>query len=293
MDGAHYEAAIKLFEKLESNYPFGTYATQAQMEIAYAHYKAQDQAEALASVERFIKLHPNHPQVDYMYYLRGLINFNDQIGFLSFIYAGPDRARPEGDPRSLRRLQGTGRQVPEQQIRAGFDPAHELPDQRDGRLRSARGELLLPPRRLPGRAEPRPGRRDRLRGSPAREEALFIMIRSYDKLGMFDLRDDTQRVFQKNYPNSRFLGGKGNGDAPWWKFWAKSGPQAGAEGCCAVKKTPADAGVFFRPVVPRRRESKFFGHYLHSFTWRLFSLAGGGTPSSAPSTHSLRTPKNA
>ena len=67
MNGGHYEAAIKLFQQLESNYPFGTYAAQAQMEIAYAHYKAGDQAEALAAVERFIKLHPNHAQVDYMY----------------------------------------------------------------------------------------------------------------------------------------------------------------------------------------------------------------------------------
>jgi outer membrane protein assembly factor BamD len=61
--------------------------------------------------------------------------------------------------------------------------------------------------------------------STAREEALFIMIRCYDKLGMPDLRDDTQRIFTANYPNSRFLSGKGSGDASWWKFWAKSGPQ--------------------------------------------------------------------
>src|SRR5438067_9755066 len=87
MDNGHYEAAVKLYQQLESNYPFGTYAAQAQMEIAYAQYKSGDNAEALAAVERFIKLHPNHPQVDYIYYLRGLINFNDHLGFLSIIYA--------------------------------------------------------------------------------------------------------------------------------------------------------------------------------------------------------------
>ena len=160
MDGGHYEAAIKLFERLESSYPFGTYATQAQMEIAYAYYKTQDQAQALAAVERFIKLHPNHPQADYMYYLRGLISFNDQIGFLSGdLFAGSDRARPESDARIVRRLQGAGRQVPGQQIHAGRDLAHEVPGQRDGAVRSARGQLLLPPRRLPGRLQP--GRRAR------------------------------------------------------------------------------------------------------------------------------------
>lgn len=113
MAGQHYEAAIGLFQKLEANYPFGNYALQAQMEIAYAYYKSGDQAQALAAVERFIKLHPNHANVDYMYYLRGLINFNDQISFTGLpVRARPDRARSESHARSVYGLQATGRQVP-------------------------------------------------------------------------------------------------------------------------------------------------------------------------------------
>jgi outer membrane protein assembly factor BamD len=226
MDGAHYEAAIKLFEKLETNYPFGTYATQAQMEIAYAHYKAQDQAEALAAVERFIKLHPNHPQVDYMYYLRGLINFNDQIGFMSFIYAQDPTER---DPKATREAFAAFKELVDK-----FPNSKYAPDaiQRMNYLINAmasyevhvanyyyrRGAYLAALNRAQDAVTNFPT-------SPAREEALFLMIRSYDKLGILDLRDDTQRVFLANYPHSRFLGGKGNGDAPWWKFWAKSGPQ--------------------------------------------------------------------
>jgi outer membrane protein assembly factor BamD len=226
MDGAHYEAAIKLFEKLESNYPFGTYAAQAQMEIAYAHYKAQDQAEALASVERFIKLHPNHPNVDYMYYLRGLVNFNDQIGFMSFIYAQDPTER---DPKATREAFAAFKELVDK-----FPNSKYAPDsiQRMNYLINAmasyevhvanfyyrRGAYLAALNRAQGAVTD-------YADSPSREEALFIMIRAYDKLGMFDLRDDTQRIFQKNYPNSHFLGGKGDGDAPWWKFWAKSGAQ--------------------------------------------------------------------
>jgi outer membrane protein assembly factor BamD len=225
MSGGHYEAAIKLFEKLESNYPFGTYAAQAQMEIAYAHYKAQDQAEALAAVERFIKLHPNHPSVDYMYYLRGLINFNDQIGFMSFIYAQDPTER---DPKATREAFAAFKELVDK-----FPNSKYAPDsiQRMNYLINAmaayevhvanyyyrRGAYLAALNRAQSAVTD-------YSDSPAREEALFIMIRAYDKLGMFDLRDDTQRVFQKNYPDSRFLGGKGSGDAPWWKFWAKSGP---------------------------------------------------------------------
>jgi outer membrane protein assembly factor BamD len=226
MAGGHYEAAIKLYEKLESNYPFGTYAAQAQMEIAYAHYKAQDQAEALAAVERFIKLHPNHPQVDYMYYLRGLINFNDQIGFLSFIYAQDPSER---DPKATREAFAAFKELVDK-----FPNSKYAPDSRErmnylvdamakyevhvANYYYRRGAYLAALNRAQGAVT-------QFTQSPAREEALFIMIRSYDKLGMFDLRDDTQRLFTLNYPDSRFMGGKGSGDAPWWKFWAKWGPK--------------------------------------------------------------------
>jgi outer membrane assembly lipoprotein YfiO len=72
--------AIKYFEKLESRYPYGRYAQQAQIDIAYAYWKDQEPASAIAACDRFIKLHPNHPNVDYVYYLRGLINFNEDLG---------------------------------------------------------------------------------------------------------------------------------------------------------------------------------------------------------------------
>ncbi|MDP2155157.1 MAG: outer membrane protein assembly factor BamD, partial [Sulfuricella sp.] len=77
-----YDKAIKYFEKLEARYPYGRYAQQAQIEVAYAYYKANEPASALAACDRFIKLHPNHPNVDYIYYLKGLVNFNDDLGLL-------------------------------------------------------------------------------------------------------------------------------------------------------------------------------------------------------------------
>ena len=227
MQGANYDAAIKLFQRLESSYPFGTYATQAQMEIAYAHYKAQDQAEALAAVERFIKLHPNHPQVDYMYYLRGLINFNDQIGILSVIYSQDPTER---DPKATREAFAAFKALVDK-----FPNSKYAPDSiaRMNYLINAmasyevhvanyyyrRGAYLAAVNRAQNAVA-------EYSQSPAREEALFIMIRSYDKLGMLELRDDTQRVFQRNYPNSRFLNANASGEAPWWQFWSKSGPKA-------------------------------------------------------------------
>ena len=227
LDNGRYESAVKMYQQLESNYPFGTYAAQAQMEIAYAHYKNNDQAEALAAVERFIKLHPNHPQVDYMYYLRGLVNFNDHIGFLSILYAQDPTER---DPKATREAFAAFKELVDKFPNSKYAPdsiarmkylvnamaAYEV---HVANYYYRRGAYLAALNRAQSAVT-------QFSEATAREEALFIMIRSYDKLGMFDLRDDTQRVFQKNYPDSRFLNPNAKGDAPWWKFWAKTGPKA-------------------------------------------------------------------
>jgi outer membrane protein assembly factor BamD len=110
-----YEKAVKLYEKLEARYPYGRYAQQAQIEIAYAYYKDGEIESAVAAADRFIKLHPNHPSVDYVYYLKGLANFNDDLGILGFI-SGQDmserdrmasRAAVDAFKDEARRLPGT------------------------------------------------------------------------------------------------------------------------------------------------------------------------------------------
>lgn len=221
MNGGHYEAAIKLFERLESNYPFGTYATQAQMEIAYAYYKTNDQAQALAAVERFIKLHPNHPTADYMYYLRGLINFNDQIGFLSAIYSQDPTER---DPKATRESFAAFKALVDK-----FPDSKYTPDaiSRMKYLVNAMAQYEVHVANYYYRRGAYLAALNRAQGAvtdysdaPAIEEALFLMIRCYDKMGNLDLRDDAQRVFVKNYPSSRFLNPNAK-ERSWLNFWSK------------------------------------------------------------------------
>ena len=80
-----YDKAIPLFEKLEGRAAGTPLAQQAQLEKAYAQYKSGEQAQSVATLERFIKLHPASPALDYALYLKGLVNFNDNLGLFSFI----------------------------------------------------------------------------------------------------------------------------------------------------------------------------------------------------------------
>ena len=99
LDSRSYDKAVGYYQKLEGRYPYGRFAQQAQMELAYAYYKDKDPAGAITAAERFIKNHPNHPNVDYLYYLKGLTNFNDDLGIMGYI-SNPDMT--ERDPKAAR-----------------------------------------------------------------------------------------------------------------------------------------------------------------------------------------------
>ena len=95
----NYLRAIKMFETLESRYPYGPYAQQSLLQLAYANYKTGEMTSAVSAADRFIKQYPNHANVDYAYYVKGLANFNEDFGFLTFL-ANQDLS--ERDPKTLR-----------------------------------------------------------------------------------------------------------------------------------------------------------------------------------------------
>jgi outer membrane protein assembly factor BamD len=216
----NYEKAVKYLEKLESRYPFGTYAQQAQMDVAYVYYRQGEQAQALAATERFIKLHPNHPNVDYVYYLRGLINFNDKLSLFNNLSAQDPTER---DPKAAREAYDSFKQLADR-----FPDSKYTPDARD-RMRYLvnamaayevhvadyyyrRGAYLAAANRAQLTVRQYPD-------TPPAEEALYIMMRSYEALGMDSLRADTERVLKLNYPNSAFLRGGGRKSKSWWQIF--------------------------------------------------------------------------
>ncbi len=218
-DGS-YAKSIKYFEKLESRYPYGRYAQQAQIDIAYAYWKDLEPAAAIAACDRFIKLHPNHPNVDYVYYLRGLINFNENLGIMGAI---GNQDMTERDPKSARESFDAFRELVTRFPDSKYTPDAIL---RMKYLVNALASLELHVARYYMKRGAYLAAANRAQYAvlnysdmPATEEALFIMVKAYDALGLTDLRDDAERVMRKNFPNSEYYVRGLDRQEPWWKLW--------------------------------------------------------------------------
>lgn len=221
MGVGNWTQAAKQLERLESRYPFGTYAQQAQIELAYVYWKDGNNAQALAAIDRFERLHPNHVRLDYLYYLRGLITFYQESALLS----GLTRQDPsERDPKGARESFAAFKTL--------LERFPNSPYAEDARLRLnyllnniAMNEVHVARLYYQKQAYVAAVNRaqtaiEEFQGTPAVEEALYILMLSYDKLGMEKLRDDTRRVLDTNFPNSEFIQhGFQKEKGPWWKIW--------------------------------------------------------------------------
>jgi len=218
-DGA-WDKAAKYLEKLESRYPYGRFAQQAQLELGYIYWKGGEIGSALAACDRFIKLHPNHPSVDYVYYLKGLINFNEDLGLLGLISTQDPTER---DPKAAREAFDAFRDLATRFPNSKYTPdaikrmeylvnALASLEVHVARYYFSRGAYVAATNRAQYSLKTYPQ-------APANEEAMFIIVSAYDKLGMNDLRDDANRVMRQNFPNSRFYADGLERKKAWWKLW--------------------------------------------------------------------------
>lgn len=217
----NFEKSVTLLEKLEGRAAGTPLAQQAQLDKAYTQYKAGEQAQALATLDRFQKLHPTSPGLDYALYLKGLVNFNDNLGLFGAL------ARQDLSERDQKAAKESFEAFRE--LVARFPDSRYSPDARDrmtyivnslaqyevhvARYYYSRGAYVAAINRA------QTALADYV-NAPALEEALFIMLRSYEALGLTQLRDDTHRVLVTNYPKSEYLSrGFKSADDPWWKLW--------------------------------------------------------------------------
>jgi outer membrane protein assembly factor BamD len=218
-----YANAIKYLEKLEARYPYGRYAQQAQIELAYVYFKEGEPASAIAACDRFIKLHPNHPNVDYIYYLKGLVNFNEDLGLLGKISS---QDLTERDPKAARDSFDAFKELVSRYPESKYTPdgiermkylvnALASYEVHVARYYMKRGAYVAAANRAQYAML-------NYSQAPAVEEALFVMVRAYDALGMTDLRDDADRVMHKNFPDSAYFKGTAGKKDPWWMLWGNA-----------------------------------------------------------------------
>ena len=203
LEKEHYETAIKKFEALQSRFPYGRYAQQSLLEVAYAYYRQNEPEPAISAAERFIKQYPNHPNVDYAYYVKGLANFGGEKGLLVSL-GGQDPS--ERDPKAS-----------QDSFEAFKDLVTRFPDSKyapDSRVRMqylinslAKYEIHVASYYQRRGAHISAVNRakevlTRYPNSPFTRDALQILVKGYEAMGMKQLRDDAQRVLDMNFPQS-------------------------------------------------------------------------------------------
>lgn len=216
-----YDRAIKGLEKIEGRAAGTVLAQQAQLDIAWAYYKSNERAQSISALDRFIKLNPSSPAMDYALYMKGIVNFNEDMGLFGRL-ASQDVA--ERDQQASRDALLAFRQLVEQfpeskyaedaAVRIDFITntlaAYEV---HVARYYFNRGAYVAAINRAQSAVR-------EFETAPAAEEALAIMARSYDKLGLPKLRDDAERVLRRSFPQSQYLAGNEPAQKKaWWKIW--------------------------------------------------------------------------
>jgi len=214
----NYTRAVKLFETLEGRFPYGRYAQQAILEGAYANYRANETAAAIAACDRFIRTYPNHPNVDYAYYLKGLVNFREDQGLFGYVV---EQDLSERDPKMMRESFSAFKELvtrfPESKYAADsiermryLTNAMSSYEVHVADYYYRRGAYLAAANRAQASLINYPR-------TAANEDALILMVNSYERLGLTQLRDDARRVLKETFPDGKYFTAEAR---PWWNFWS-------------------------------------------------------------------------
>jgi outer membrane protein assembly factor BamD len=202
MQAGDYEVAIKHYETLESRFPYGRYAQQAQLEVAYAYYKYDEPDSAIAAIDRFLKINPLHPYVDYAMYLKGLANFNRGVGFLDrWLEDSYSKRDQKAARQAYRDFEALIRKFPDSKY--ATDARQRLIYLRNT---LAMYEVHVAEYYMKREAYVAAANRARqvvqdYQGTPALPEALMVMVKAYQALEMDNLAEDAKRVLARNYPD--------------------------------------------------------------------------------------------
>ncbi len=202
LENQNFQKAIALYEELQARFPFGDHAAQTQLNLAYAQYKNGDFEASIASSDRFIKTNPTNASVDYAYYLKGLVNYNQDTGYIARFLPTDASQRDQVNSRDAFAIFS--------ELIRRFPNSAYAPDakQRIIALRNklAAYEINIARYYLRRKAYIAAANRasaviKNYQKTSAVPHALKIMQEAYEHLNIDDLAKDAQRVYQKNYPN--------------------------------------------------------------------------------------------
>ncbi|WP_409523595.1 outer membrane protein assembly factor BamD [Nitrincola sp. MINF-07-Sa-05] len=202
LDNNSFSLAVEKLQLLEARYPFGRYSEQSQLELIYAYYRNNEPAASRAAADRFIRLHPNHDNIDYAYYLKGLTSFEEDRSFLARFLPLDESQRDPGAaldsfesfaillnrypdseyaPDSQRRMQYLKNRLATYEIHVA---SYYM--EREAWIAAAnRGRFVV----------------ENLQETPAVPDALAVMAEAYTRLGMTDLAESSLEVLRLNFPD--------------------------------------------------------------------------------------------
>jgi outer membrane protein assembly factor BamD len=211
LNARNYRSAIATYQALESRFPFGRFAAQGQLELIYAYFRNFDLEAARAAADRFIRLHPDNPNVDYAYYMKGMASFAEDTGFINrFLPTDPSKRDP-----------GRAREsFAEFSILLALYPDSEYAADARARMIHLRNNLAsyevhVGNYYLERRAYMAALNRGRyivenFQGSPVVSDGLAIMVESYLRMGLDDLAANSLSLLKDNFPEHPSIDRSGN-----------------------------------------------------------------------------------
>ena len=209
LNAKNWGSAIGAYKALQTRYPFGRYTEQSMIDLAYAYFKAAQPENALSTLDRFIRTYPTHPNVDYAYYLKGLVNFEQNLGFLEKMM--PARVRDRDQSMAVNSF------LDFSELIRRFPDSRYVPDARQRmiflRNNLAAYEITVAEYYLRREAYVAAANRARYAletypNTPQNAEALIVLHKAYTALELPDLAEGSMSVLALNYPDNYYVLGQ-------------------------------------------------------------------------------------
>ncbi|WP_341503076.1 outer membrane protein assembly factor BamD [Gallaecimonas sp. GXIMD4217] len=198
--------AVEVLEAMDSRYPFGPYSHQVQLNLIYAYYKQGDHASAVAVVDRFTRLNPQHPHLDYAYYMRGLNHMAmDSNFFQELLWVDRSDRDPTASRQAFEDFARLIKKFPSSKYAGDAQKRMQFLKNRLANYELAVARYYIKRKAWVAVANRAQHIVENYQGTPAMEKALELLVQSYEELGIDELKENALKVLRENYPNNSLV----------------------------------------------------------------------------------------